>query len=75
MAQHPLHEVAIVGVYNTPQARVLPGHDVRTITMEAALGAIADAGLGVRDVDGVSGLSVAGDFLYQSRSGPSWRST
>ena len=45
MAKHPFHDVAIVGVYNTEQARVLVGHDSRSITLEAGLGAIADAGL------------------------------
>ena len=30
MARHPFHEVAIVGVYNTQQARVLEGHDSRS---------------------------------------------
>ena len=39
MAAHPFHDVAIVGVHNTAQARVLEGHDTRTIAMEAALGA------------------------------------
>jgi len=73
MAVHPFHDVAIVGVHNTAQARVLEGHDARTITMEAALGALADAGLTPREVDGVVG-PLGSDFLYQSRSGPSWRS-
>lgn len=73
MAAHPFHDVAIVGVHNTAQARVLEGHDTRTIAMEAALGALADAGLSPRDVDGVVG-PLGSDFLYQTRSGPSWRS-
>ena len=55
MAKHPFQDVAIVGIHNTAQARVLEGHDTRTITMEAALGALADAGLSPRDVDGVVG--------------------
>ena len=73
MAQHPFHDVAIVGIHNTRQARVLEGHDDRTITMEAALGAIADAGLEPRDIDGVIG-PYGSDFLYQARVGPAWRS-
>ena len=73
MATHPFHDVAVVGVHNTAQARVLEGHDSRTITMEAALGALADAGLTPGDVDGVIG-PMGSDFLYQSRTGPSWRS-
>ncbi len=49
MATHPFHDVAIVGVHNTEQARVLEGHDARTVTLAAALGALADAGLCPRD--------------------------
>jgi acetyl-CoA acetyltransferase len=70
---HPFHDVAIVGVHNTAQARVLEGHDERSITLEAALGALDDAGLSPRDVDGIVGPT-ASDFLYQSRTGPVWRS-
>jgi acetyl-CoA acetyltransferase len=73
MAKHPFHDVAIVGVHNTEQARVLEGHDSRSITLEAGLGAIADAGLRPRDIDGVVGVTNS-DFLYQSRIGPAWRS-
>ena len=47
MARHPFHEVVISGVYNTQQARVLEGHDYRSITFDAALGALADAGVSI----------------------------
>jgi len=50
---HPFRDVAIVGVYNTGQARHLPEHDSATIALEGALGALADAGLRPRDVDAV----------------------
>jgi acetyl-CoA acetyltransferase len=73
MANHPFHDVAIVGVHNTKQARVLEGHDSRTITLEAGFGAIEDAGLAPIDVDGVVGVT-GSDFLYQTRIGPVWRS-
>jgi acetyl-CoA acetyltransferase len=73
MARHFLHDVAIAGVFNTEQARVLEGHDSRSITFEAGLGAIADAGITLRDVDGVMGQG-GNDFLYQARIGPAWRS-
>ena len=73
MASHPFHDVAIVGVFNTEQARVLEGHDSRSITFAAAMGALADAGLGPRDVDGIVGQT-GSDLLYQARSGPVWRS-
>jgi acetyl-CoA acetyltransferase len=73
MARHPFHDVAIVGVYNTEQGRVLEGHDSRSITLEAGLGAVADAGLSPRDIDGVVGVN-GSDFIYQTRCGPVWRS-
>jgi acetyl-CoA acetyltransferase len=73
MARHFLHDVAIVGVHNTKQARVLEGHDSRSITFVAGLGALADAGLSLHDVDGVMGQG-GNDFLYQARIGPVWRS-
>jgi len=73
MSHHPFHDVAIVGIHNTAQARRLEGHDDRTISMEAALGAVADAGLEPRDVDGVVG-PFGNDFVYQTRLGPAWRS-
>lgn len=72
MTRHPFHDVAIVGIHNTPQARVLEGVDTRTITLQAALGALADAGLGPDDVDGV--VMSESDFHYQTRIGPVWRS-
>ena len=73
MTAHPLHQVAVVGVHNTRQAKVLEGHDSRSIALEAAFGAIADAGLSPRDIDGVVG-NFGSDFLYQTRIGPAWRS-
>ncbi len=73
MSRHPLHDVAIVGVFNTEQARVLEGHDSRSITFEAGMGAIADAGLRPRDIDGAMG-QLSSDFVYQARVGPVWRS-
>jgi acetyl-CoA acetyltransferase len=74
MKDHPFREVAIVGVHNTQQARVLEGHTSNSIAMEAALGAVADAGLTPRDIDGVIGGGGATDFIYQHRIGPVWRS-
>jgi acetyl-CoA acetyltransferase len=73
MASHPFHDVAIVGVHNTRQARVLEGYDSRTITLEAGFGAVADAGLEPIDIDGVVGVT-GSDFIYQTRIGPVWRS-
>ncbi|MEX1007703.1 MAG: thiolase family protein [Acidimicrobiia bacterium] len=73
MARHMYHDVAIAGVFNTKQARVLEGHDSRSITFDAGVGAIDDAGLTIRDIDGVMGQG-GNDFLYQARLGPVWRS-
>jgi acetyl-CoA acetyltransferase len=73
LAKHPFHDVAIVGIHNTKQARVLEGHDSNTITAEAALGAIKDAGLTPRDIDGVVGM-IASELIYSLRIGPIWRS-
>jgi acetyl-CoA acetyltransferase len=72
--EHPFRDVAIVGAHNTRQARVLDGYDSSTITIEAALGAIADAGLEPGDVDGVIGSGGVSDLVYQARIGPVWRS-
>jgi acetyl-CoA acetyltransferase len=74
MSSHPFHDVAITGVFNTEQARVLEGEDSLSISMKGALGALADAGLGARDVDGVVGLG-AHDFAYQARLSPAWLAT
>jgi acetyl-CoA acetyltransferase len=58
VSAHPYRDVAIVGVHNTAQARVLHGHTSESIATEGALGALADAGLGLADVDAVvSGFS------------------
>lgn len=45
---------AIVGVYMTKQAKTLPGRASQDIVIEAVKGAIADAGLHPRDVDGAA---------------------
>ena len=45
---------AIVGVYQTKQARTLPGRTSQDLVIEAVKGAIADAGLKPRDVDGAA---------------------
>jgi acetyl-CoA acetyltransferase len=63
----------IVGVHNTKQAKVLDEHDSRSIALDAAIGAVRDAGLRPADIDGVVG-PFGNDFLYQHRIGPVWRS-
>lgn len=71
MATHPYHDVAITGIFNTEQARVLEHDDSMSIAFKGALGALADAGLGIRDVDGVVG-QFANDYVYQARLSPTW---
>lgn len=44
----------IVGAFNTRQARVLEGENSDTVTLSAIEGALADAGLGIGDVDGLN---------------------
>ena len=69
---HPFRDVAIVGVHNTPQARRLPGHDSSSIALQAALGALADAGIPPADVDGVVGQAAA-DAVLELGLGPCTR--
>ena len=66
---HPFRDVAVVGVFNTHQARRLPGHDSSSIALEAALGALADAGIDAGDVDGVVGQAAA-DAVLELGLGP-----
>lgn len=54
MSLCPLHQVVIVGAFNSRQGRRLEGETSLSITLAAALGALADAGLSPRDVDGVT---------------------
>src|SRR4051794_28649038 len=66
---HPFHDVAIAGVFNTAQARTLEGRDSQSLAVEGALGALADAGIGIEDVDGVAG-QFAADMVLGARMGP-----
>ena len=50
---HP-RQATIVGVYQTKQARSLPGRTSQDLVIEAVKGAIADAGLDRRDIDGAA---------------------
>lgn len=66
---HPYRDVAIAGVFNTPQARQLPVHDSQSIAIEGALGALADAGVDRREVDAVIS-QFAQDLVLALRLGP-----
>ena len=50
---HPLAGIAVAGVAATRQARSLEGNSVQ-ICLEAASAALADAGMSLADVDGIS---------------------
>ena len=54
MPRNPLHDVAIVGAYNTPQAKVLQGWTEPALLVDAMKGGLASAGLKPEDVDGVN---------------------
>ena len=41
MSSSPLHKVVIAGAFNSRQARALEGETSQSITLEAALGALA----------------------------------
>jgi acetyl-CoA acetyltransferase len=58
-AAHPFGRVAIAGVFNTEQARVLPDHDSTSIAVLGALGALDDADVSPPEVDGVVGADCA----------------
>lgn len=69
MSQHPYRDVAIVGQYNTRQARRIEGATMRSLVTEAILGACADAGLDVTELDGLVGQGV-GEVTYDLGLGP-----
>lgn len=63
MPKNPLHNAAIVGAYNTRQARRLEGHTSETITLDAVRGVMKDASLTPRDIDGISATAASGGSL------------
>jgi acetyl-CoA acetyltransferase len=64
---------AIVGVHNTPQARRLEGDTSRGLAIQAIQGALADAGLRLEDVDGISAGPMSTALIYDLRIGPAWQ--
>jgi len=64
---------AIVGVHNTPQGRRLENATSRALLVQAALGALADAGLALEDVDGVNAEPDAAGVIYDLSLGPAWQ--
>src|SRR3954465_279746 len=71
MTRNPLHDVAIVGVHNTVQARVLPEHTSLSISLEAVRGVLADSGVPLHEIDGVS--DSGSGLTYELGIGPAWR--
>jgi len=72
----PLHDVAIVGAYNTEQAKRLE-RDEMDVLLDAVHGALASAGMSVADIDGFNVTSSTRRFtsreavmLFGAR--PSW---
>lgn len=63
---------AIVGVFNTPQARRLDGWTSHTLAIAAVRGALADAGLSLGFVDGISAGAESSRLVYELSVGPSW---
>ncbi|MBL7630820.1 thiolase family protein [Frankia nepalensis] len=64
---------AIAGVYNTVQARRLPDQTPTTLLLDAVAGVLADAGLTLADVDGLSTPGMAGGLVYDLGLGPAWQ--
>lgn len=52
MPANPLHQVAIVGAYNTVQARQIQGMSEPELVIDAVKGALRSAGMRASDVDG-----------------------
>ncbi len=61
-----------MGVHNTRQARRLSGETSRSLNVAAAQAALADAGLTLEDVDGVSAGAEGNPLIYDFRLGPAW---
>jgi acetyl-CoA acetyltransferase len=66
---HPYHDVAIVGLYNTRQARQLEGETAYGLIVESLFGACADAGVEPRELDGLVGQGPA-RLCYDLGLGP-----
>ena len=63
---------AIVGVFNTPQARRLDGWTSHSLAIAAVRGALADAGLPLGCVDGISAGAESSQLVYELSVGPAW---
>jgi acetyl-CoA acetyltransferase len=71
MSRHPYRDVAIAAVHNTKQARVLEGYTDLSLSCEAALAVLEEAGLERSAIDGVAGQD-AREIAYLLGLGPVW---
>jgi len=59
--------VIIAGAAETDQVGRLPGHSTLQLHVEGALNAVADAGLSLRDIDGIATVSARGRSRWRTR--------
>src|SRR6185436_2289930 len=64
---------AIVGVDNTRQGRRMDGETSRSLALEAVRGALADAGIELACVDGITSGALSTTLIYDLRLGPAWQ--
>jgi acetyl-CoA acetyltransferase len=70
---NPFDGVAIVGAVNTQQAKSLEGATSASVSIDAALAALEEAGVDRNEVDGVAG-ETSDDVVYALGLGPVWES-
>ncbi|HEX3591190.1 MAG TPA: thiolase [Pseudonocardiaceae bacterium] len=66
--------VAIIGAAETDEVGVLPGHSTLALHVEGGRNALADAGLGLADIDGIASVSAPGPIQVAHTLGitPRW---
>ncbi|MBL7493505.1 thiolase family protein [Frankia sp. AgB1.9] len=69
----PSRPAAVVGAYNTVQARRLPGETSTSLLLDAVAGVLADAGAALADVDGICAPGMGGALVYDLGLGPAWQ--
>ncbi|MGE0309452.1 MAG: thiolase family protein, partial [Acidimicrobiia bacterium] len=73
MSSHPYSNIAIAGVFNTPQARQLDGESTASVQTSACLGVLDLCGADRSSIDGVVG-QFGPDLAYMLGLGPVWAS-
>jgi acetyl-CoA acetyltransferase len=68
----PNRRAAVMGVFNTPQARRLDGWTSRTLMVSAVRGAVAAAGMTIDQIDGVSAGAHSNRLVHDLSVGPAW---